>query len=72
MTTHTQALSLEERAQREQTLDRLEARMEALQFSLRSRRESPWSELWWHDLRATRATWLRLVDPDHHPTRKRS
>ncbi|RSS15397.1 hypothetical protein EF914_29645 [Streptomyces sp. WAC05458] len=58
------ARSLEANAQRERTLDRLEARMEALQFSLRSRRASPRFELRRHDLRETRETWFRLVDPD--------
>jgi hypothetical protein len=55
---------LEAEAKRERTLDRLEARMEALQFSLRARRASPRFELWRHDLRETRETWFRLVDPD--------
>ena len=58
------ARSLEADAERERTLDRLEARMEALQFSLRARRASPRFELWRHDLRETRETWIRLVDPD--------
>ncbi|MFG3134331.1 hypothetical protein ACGFZU_42455 [Streptomyces tendae] len=58
------ARSLEAGAERERTLDRLEARMEALQFSLRARRASPRFELWRHDLRETRETWFRLVDPD--------
>ncbi|MFG3499282.1 hypothetical protein [Streptomyces sp. NPDC047928] len=53
--------SLEADAERERTLDRLEARMEALQFSLRARRASPRFELRRHDLRET---WFRLVDPD--------
>ena len=55
---------LEAEAERERTLDRLEARMEALQFSMRARRASPRFELWLHDLRETRETWFRLVDPD--------
>jgi hypothetical protein len=55
---------LEAGAELERTLDRLEARMEALQFSLRARRASPRFELWRHDLRETRETWFRLVDPD--------
>ncbi|WP_435609711.1 hypothetical protein [Streptomyces sp. C10-9-1] len=58
------APSLEAGAERERTLDRLEARMEALQFSMRARRSSPRFELWRHDLRETRETWFRLVDPD--------
>ncbi|MFP1629834.1 hypothetical protein ACLB9X_32855 [Streptomyces sp. 5K101] len=58
------ATSLEAGAELERTLDRLEARMEALQFSLRACRTSPRFELWWHDLRETRETWFRLVDPD--------
>ncbi|GGM19718.1 hypothetical protein ACGF7W_38680 [Streptomyces sp. NPDC048219] len=58
------ARSLEADAERERTLDRLEARMEALQFSLRARRASPRFELWRHDLRETRETWIHLVDPD--------
>jgi hypothetical protein len=58
------ARPLEADAERERTLDRLEARMEALQFSLRARRASPRFELWRHDLRETRETWFRLVDPD--------
>ncbi|MEU0022655.1 hypothetical protein ABZ173_33950 [Streptomyces rochei] len=58
------ARSLEADAERERTLDRLEARMEALQFSMRGRRASPRFELWRHDLRETRETWFRLVDPD--------
>lgn len=56
--------SLEAGAELERTLDRLEARMEALQFSLRARRDPSRFELWRHDLRETRETWLRLVDPD--------
>jgi hypothetical protein len=56
--------SLEADAELERTLDRLEARMEALQFSLRARRASPQFGLWRHDLRETRETWFRLVDPD--------
>jgi hypothetical protein len=51
-------------AERERTLDRLEARMEALQLAWRARRASPRFELWRHDLRETRETWIRLVDPD--------
>jgi hypothetical protein len=58
------APSLEAGAELERTLDRLEARMEALQFSLRAHRTSPRCELWRHDLRETRETWFRLVDPD--------
>ncbi|MGC5359565.1 hypothetical protein ACPXCS_37135 [Streptomyces sp. DT190] len=58
------ARSLEADAERERTLDRLEARMEALQLSMRARRASPRFELWRHDLRETRETWFRLVDPD--------
>ncbi|MFF7191405.1 hypothetical protein ACFZAR_40875 [Streptomyces sp. NPDC008222] len=56
--------SLEAGAELERTLDRLEARMEALQLSMRTRRSSPRFELWRHDLRETRETWFRLVDPD--------
>ncbi|MFI1840117.1 hypothetical protein [Streptomyces olivaceoviridis] len=52
--------SLKADAERERTLDRLEA----LQFSLRTRRASPRFELWRHDLRETRETWFHLVDPD--------
>ncbi|MFF8545046.1 hypothetical protein ACF060_32915 [Streptomyces werraensis] len=58
------ARSFEADAERERTLDRLQARMEALQFSLRARRASPRFELWRHDLRETRETWIRLVDSD--------
>lgn len=50
---------LRERPQGKQ-LDRLEA----LQFPLRARRASPRFELWRHDLRETRETWIHLVDPD--------
>uniref|UniRef100_UPI002F913B8F hypothetical protein n=1 Tax=Streptomyces longwoodensis TaxID=68231 RepID=UPI002F913B8F len=64
MATDTSVPSLETGAELERTLDRLEARMEALQFSLRARRASPRFELWRHDLRETRETWFRLVDPD--------
>ncbi|MFC0602321.1 hypothetical protein [Streptomyces palmae] len=65
--------SLEAGAERERTLDRLEARMEALQFCLRTRRCAPQFELWRHDLRETRETWFRLVDPDgQDPTPERS
>ncbi|MCG7527788.1 hypothetical protein MHW47_25555 [Streptomyces sp. OfavH-34-F] len=64
MATDTSVPSLEAGAELERTLDRLEARMEALQFSLRARRASPRFELWRHDLRETRETWFRLVDPD--------
>ncbi|MFE5549908.1 hypothetical protein ACFQ71_39895 [Streptomyces sp. NPDC056534] len=58
------APSLEADAELERTLDRLEARMEALQFSLRARRASPQFELWRHNLRETRDTWIHLVDAD--------
>ncbi|MFD8625224.1 hypothetical protein ACFV4E_15225 [Streptomyces hygroscopicus] len=65
--------SLEAGAELERTLDRLEARMEALQLSMRTHRTSPRFELWWHDLRGTRETWFRLVDPDgQDPTPERS
>jgi hypothetical protein len=56
--------SLEADAELERTLDRLEARMEALQLTMRTRRTSPPFELWRHDLRETRETWFHLVDPD--------
>ncbi|MFJ4569059.1 hypothetical protein ACIP4U_36485 [Streptomyces caelestis] len=56
--------SLEAGAELERTLDRLEARMEALQLSMRTLRTSPRFELWRHDLRETRETWFHLVDPD--------
>ncbi|MEV2235832.1 hypothetical protein AB0H69_45785 [Streptomyces phaeochromogenes] len=56
--------SLEAGAELERTLDRLQARMEALQLSMRLHRRSPQLELWRHDLRETRETWFRLVDPD--------
>ncbi|MFH7340577.1 hypothetical protein [Streptomyces sp. KHY 26] len=58
------ARSLEADAERERTLDLLQARTAALQFSLRARLASPRFELWRHDLRETRETWFRLVDPD--------
>ncbi|MFD8255182.1 hypothetical protein [Streptomyces werraensis] len=58
------ARSFEADAERERTLDRMEARMEAQQFFLRARRASPRFELWRHDLRETRETWTQLVDPD--------
>ncbi|GHD53959.1 hypothetical protein [Streptomyces galbus] len=65
------APSLEAGAERERTLDRLEARMEALQFSMRTRRSSPRLELWRQDLCETRETWIRLADPDgQDPTRE--
>ncbi|WP_086708499.1 hypothetical protein [Streptomyces antimycoticus] len=64
MAIDTSTPSLEAGVELERTLDRLEARMEALQFSLRTLRTSPRRELWWHDLRETRETWFRLVDPD--------
>lgn len=69
MATDTGTPSLEARAELERTLDRLEARMQALQMSLRAHRRSPWFELWMHDLRETRETWFRLADPDgqDHP-----
>ncbi|MFJ3099554.1 hypothetical protein [Streptomyces hydrogenans] len=58
------AAPLEEAAaRRELALDRLEARMDALQFSLRTRRTSPHWSLWRHDLHETREVWLRLADP---------
>ncbi|MER5227297.1 hypothetical protein [Streptomyces flaveus] len=60
----TGSARLEAEAEQERTLDRLEARMEALQLSLRTRRTSPRFALWRHDLRETRETWFRLVDPD--------
>ncbi|GAA0896824.1 MULTISPECIES: hypothetical protein [Streptomyces violaceusniger group] len=62
MAADTSTPSLEAGAELERTLDRLEARMEALQFSLRTLRTSPRFQLWWHDLRETRETWFRLVD----------
>ncbi|MEU3787528.1 hypothetical protein [Streptomyces sp900129855] len=64
MTTNTGTPSLEAGAELERTLDRLEARMEALQLSMRAHRASPRFELWRYDLRETRETWFRLVDPD--------
>lgn len=64
MAADTGTRSLEAGAELERTLDRLEARMEALQFSLRAHRASPRFELWRHDLRETRETWFRLVDTD--------
>ncbi|MYR28094.1 MULTISPECIES: hypothetical protein [unclassified Streptomyces] len=67
------ARSLEADAERERTLDRLEARMKAPQFALRTRQASPHTALWLHDLRETRETWTRLVDPDgQDPTPERS
>ncbi|MBP5880737.1 hypothetical protein QA995_42940 [Streptomyces scabiei] len=64
MAADTGTPSLEAGAERERMLDRLEARMEALQLSMRLQRRSPRLELWRHDLRETRETWFRLVDPD--------
>uniref|UniRef100_UPI002F90F9CF hypothetical protein n=1 Tax=Streptomyces sp. NBC_01562 TaxID=2975879 RepID=UPI002F90F9CF len=64
MAADTGTPSLEAGAELERTLDRLEARMEALQLSMRAHRASPRLELWRHDLRETRETWFRLVDPD--------
>ncbi|MCL7429805.1 hypothetical protein [Streptomyces sp. YS415] len=58
------ARSLEADAEWERTLDRLQARMEALQFSLRAHPASLRFALWRHDLRETRETWFQLVDPD--------
>ncbi|MFF0451512.1 hypothetical protein ACFYT4_35030 [Streptomyces sp. NPDC004609] len=64
---------LEAGAELGRALDRLQARMEALQFSPRTRRISPRFELWRHDLRETRETWFRLVDLDgQNPTPERS
>ena len=60
----TGASRLEAEAERERALDRMEARMEALQLAIRTRRDSSHAELWRHDLRETRETWFRLVDPD--------
>ncbi|MFG2683989.1 hypothetical protein [Streptomyces sp. NPDC048392] len=60
----TGASRLEAGAERERALDRMEARMEALQLAIRTRRDSSRTELWRHDLRETRETWFRLVDPD--------
>ncbi|WP_216586535.1 hypothetical protein [Streptomyces brasiliscabiei] len=60
----TSTSRLEAEAERERTLDRLEARMEALQLAIRTRRSSRQFELWRQDLRETRETWFRLVDPD--------
>jgi hypothetical protein len=62
--TDTGTPSLEAGAELERTLDRLEARMEALQLSMRLQRRSPRLELWRHDLCKMRETWFRLVDPD--------
>lgn len=64
MAADTSTLSLDAGAELERTLDRLEARMEALQLSMRLHPRSPRLELWRHDLRETRETWFRLVDPD--------
>ncbi|MDX2824283.1 hypothetical protein PV416_25120 [Streptomyces ipomoeae] len=58
------ASPLEAEAERERALDRLGARTEALQLTLRTHRSNPWFELWRCDLRETRETWFRLVDPD--------
>ncbi|MFI1377675.1 hypothetical protein ACH4UY_37555 [Streptomyces longwoodensis] len=67
----TGARCLEADAERERTLDRLQARMEALQFSMHTRRVSPHFELWRHELSETRETWIRLADPDgQDPTRE--
>ncbi|MEV4429497.1 hypothetical protein AB0K23_29750 [Streptomyces sp. NPDC049602] len=63
-TTTAQTPSLVVGAEQERTLDRLEARLEALQFSLRARRSDPRFGLWRDDMRETRETWFRLVDPD--------
>ncbi|WP_411078395.1 hypothetical protein [Streptomyces sp. cmx-10-25] len=52
---------LEADAERQRTLDRPEARMEALQHSTRTRRPSPRFELWQHELRETREFWFRIV-----------
>lgn len=41
------AARLEAGAELELVLDRLEARLEARQFSLQARRTSPRRELWW-------------------------
>jgi hypothetical protein len=60
----TSTSRLEAEAERERTLDRLEARMEALQLAIRTRRMSPRFELWRHDLREARETWFRIVDSD--------
>ncbi|WP_406053468.1 hypothetical protein OG462_44765 [Streptomyces sp. NBC_01077] len=62
-TTTGGAPSLDADAELERTLDSLQARMEAVQFSLRARWASPRLELWRCDLRETRETWFRLVDP---------
>ena len=59
MATDTGTSSLEAGAELERTLDRLEA----LQLSMRTHRTSPRFELWWHDLRETRETRFRLIDP---------
>ncbi|GHG41894.1 hypothetical protein GCM10018791_70270 [Streptomyces zaomyceticus] len=63
-TTAGRAPSLEAGTELERTLNRLEARLEALRFSLRAQRSLPRFELRRHDLRETRETWFRLVDPD--------
>ncbi|EST17877.1 hypothetical protein M878_00050 [Streptomyces roseochromogenus subsp. oscitans DS 12.976] len=67
MATDTGTPSLEAGAELERTLDRLEARMRSLQFSLRAHRGSPRFELGRHDLHETRETWFRLVEPDPTP-----
>jgi hypothetical protein len=38
--------------------------MEALHVSMRTRGSSSRFELWRHDLRETRETWIRLADSD--------
>ncbi|WP_404962701.1 hypothetical protein [Streptomyces sp. 147326] len=63
MAADTGTPSPEAGAELERTLDRLEARMEALQLCIRAHRASPRFELWRHDLRETREIWFRLVDP---------
>lgn len=56
--------SLEAGAELKRTPDRLEAHTEASRFSPHARRSAPRFALWRHDLRETRETWFRLVDPD--------
>ncbi|MFB7900719.1 hypothetical protein ACFC1B_30960 [Streptomyces xiamenensis] len=65
--------SLEAGAEFERTLDRLEARMVALQAAMRARRSARQFPLWLHDLRETRESWFLLVDPGgQDPTPERT
>lgn len=57
-----QALRRAEQLQTLESLDRMEARIEALQRAVRADPGSPHRKFWLEDLRQARADWLQIVD----------